>query len=256
MIVTKRPLRIAANPRKAKVRPAASKRNRHRSAKRKTARNAASPTATNPRRKPTTMAKTRPKKKASSPRRSKNPANARSRRPSYGHRRRRNPSNPTSGTIRGASTFITEAITAAVALATTRQLPQMVLQANNTGWIGYGANLATTLAAGYAADKFGGERQRNAALIGGGAYLVSRVLAEQFSPVGQYLSLSGLGDAQAATSLGTVEDAYYPYPVVYDESGNPVIPRQIISAAQAGMMPQQQQQQAAMAGVPSRYVRT
>jgi hypothetical protein len=125
-------------------------------------------------------------------------------------------------------------------LLTTRQVPQMVLQGKNTGFFGYLANLAVALvSAGIAGTVSKGAGAP--VLIGGGLYIVDRVLTEQFSSAGQILSLSGAGDFKVAVNntrgLRGVRTGYFPLPVQYDQSGNPIIPQAIIDAAQRGMLP-------------------
>jgi hypothetical protein len=123
--------------------------------------------------------------------------------------------------------LLVNGLAALVGLVATRQLPQLLLKDKNTSYIGYASNAVTAVAASYAAKKFANEALGNAVLIGGGLYLVNRILTEQLSPVGQVLSLSGVGDHQAASTLGRVRKAYWPYPTVRDKSGNYVIPSQI-----------------------------
>ena len=173
-------------------------------------------------RNPTTMAK---KKTSSSKKKSpakKNPS-------TYKKSRRRN---PTVGRV--VSGFGMNAGIALVALVGTRQIPQMLLGENNTGIYGYAANLAATLALAYAAHFAAGPAAAQAALIGGGLYLVNRILTEKVAPIGQYLSLTGLGDASAASSLGTIADGYFVHPTIVDKNGRPMIPQAIIDAANAG----------------------
>lgn len=119
---------------------------------------------------------------------------------------------------------------ALVGLVATRQLPQMVLQAKNTGPVGYLANAATAAAAAALANKMAGPPAGNMVLIGGAVYIMNRILSEYLSPVGRVLSLSGVGDAQAA-SLGRIKQAYFPYPVVRDKAGNVIIPPEIDARA-------------------------
>lgn len=99
----------------------------------------------------------------------------------------------------------------------TRQLPQIVLKEKNSGGTGYLANLITAISLAWAVSKTVGPTQGMFAGIGGGAYLVSRVLLEQVSPVGRVLSLAGLGDVMAAGNLGApalapLPDNYSPTP--------------------------------------------
>jgi hypothetical protein len=146
-------------------------------------------------------------------------------------RRARNPE-----IIGPAKTMLESGAYALVGLVATRQLPQMVLKENNSGWKGYLANAGVALGVSLAAGKFAGREAANAMLIGGGLYLVNRILAEQLSPIGKVLSLSGVGDAQAAgRGLGRVRKGYYPLPVDKDKDGNVIVPQTIVDAVKASL---------------------
>ncbi len=137
-------------------------------------------------------------------------------------------------------------LTSAVA---TRQLPQMVMGPSNTGWKGYGANVLVGAAATWAAASFVGPDAGKAALVGALVIIFDRVLTEKVSPVGKYLSLAGVGDATAATRLGTIAEGYYIHPTVYDASGRPIVPHEITDAAlfaYNAQAPKQQQQPPAL----------
>lgn len=194
--------------------------------------------AVNPRRSKS-MAQT--KKKKSPPKRRRNPVQFGSKKQ---YRRRRNPSSRTIPPIDLAK----GGFVALLGLIATRQVPQMVLGAKNSGWIGYIANLATAAVAAAAASRFVTKAAGQYVLIGGGLYTVSRVLTEQFSPVGKYFALSGVGDAQAA-GLGTIKSGYFPVPVVTDARNNPAIPSAIIDAARAAIAPPAAAPAQASAGV-------
>lgn len=237
MIVTRK-VSVAANPQKkagAKVRrKAAHPRSKTPMAKQAKKRSASAPRRPAAKKNPNPQPRRR---RAAAPRR-KNPT----------HRRRRNP-------FPGGQTtaIVTDAVTALVALVAARQGPQMLLGANNEGWLGYAANMAATFATAFLAGKVGGPAAYKAALIGGSCYTASRILTEKLSPIGQYLSLTGVGDAAAATSLGglgTLEDRYNPYPVSY-ENGQPVFPPELLAAAatQAAGMSASPRQAAALAGM-------
>jgi hypothetical protein len=142
-------------------------------------------------------------------------------------------------------------LTSAVA---TRQLPQIVLGASNFGLKGYGANILTGAAATWAAVSFVGPEAGKAALVGALVIILDRVLTEKVSPVGKYLSLAGVGDATAATRLGTIAEGYYIHPTVYDAAGNPIIPHEVTDQALAqfrASQPQQRQQGGQLQGAPS-----
>ncbi len=154
-------------------------------------------------------------------------------------RRRRNPSR--AGVIGASTGMLKQGLLALFGLLIARQLPQFALGASNKGILGYLSNFATAVAAGMATSKFVGKSEGNSVAIGGMLYLANRVITEKFSPIGQALSLSGLGDATANTSLGRYTTAYSPMPVYRDAAGNPIIPRQInAAAAVAAVQPQAQ----------------
>ncbi len=124
-------------------------------------------------------------------------------------------------------------------LVATRQLPQLVLGSRNTGILGYLSNAAAAGLTAFAANKLAGNPAAYLVMIGGALYIVDRIITEQFSPIGQYFKLAGVGDAKAAAGmgrLGTVKTAYFPHPVLYDrKTGAPLIPQQIdaLRAAQS-----------------------
>lgn len=156
--------------------------------------------------------------------------------------RRRNPS-----TMRKPFDLAKLSLTALVGLVATRQIPQMLLTSKNTGWLGYAANFGTAALAGALVGKFYNKDAGKFVFIGGSIYTASRILTEQFSPIGKYFSLTGVGDAQAA-GLGVIRNGYFPVPVVTDGNGNPMIPQAMIDAARPMPVP------AAMSGL-SRYRR-
>jgi len=147
-------------------------------------------------------------------------------------KRRSNPS-----TLRKPFDLAKAGAIALLGLVATRQIPQMVLQSRNAGVIGYAANFGVAALSGALAGRFWNREAGKYIFIGGSLYTVSRILTEQFSPIGRYFALSGVGDAQAA-SLGVIKDGYFPVPVVLDEAGQPVIPRAIIEAARPAPQPQ------------------
>jgi len=177
------------------------------------------------------------------------------------HKKRSNPS--------GLRTPIDNVKFGAAALAglvATRQLPQMVLGANNTGWIGYLSNLGVATLAGIGAGMWN-KQIGWAVAIGGSLYTVSRVLTEKASPVGKYFALAGVGDASAA-GMGDLEAGYFPVPVVTDANNKPMIPEAILRAAVGASLQAVDQRQAqiaasqasapagmAMSGLPSRFRR-
>lgn len=240
-IIVKKKIRLHNPQSKAKSRPKA-KTARAGSAKRSTQQKRSNPAhlmtlgSLNPQKKRTTTMK----KKRSAPEtarksktapRKKNPFFASSKRSAakQGSRRRRNPAR--AGLLRPMD-LAKSGVTALVGLVATRQIPQIILQGRNTGWIGYLANLVTAGASAALANKFIGPEAGKLVFIGGGVYTVSRILTEQLSPVGKWFSLTGLGDAQAA-GLGQIRNGYFPVPVVTDNRGNPHIPQAIVEAVKA-----------------------
>jgi hypothetical protein len=170
--------------------------------------------------------------------RKKNPSNsssakkkAKAKNPSYSHstarRKKRNPQ-ILGQSPKGLAINILAALFSAVA---TRQIPQMILGSKNQGVEGYVANVATGAVATFAANHLVGADAANAAMIGAGIIVVDRVLTEKFSPIGNYLALTGLGDATAATRLGAVAEGYYIQPTIYGPDGLPVIPHAFTDAA-------------------------
>ena len=130
---------------------------------------------------------------------------------------------------------------ALVGLVATRQVPQIALGEKNKGWIGYGSNFVTMILTAIAAGSLSRSPQAGLATgIGGGVYFVERLLRENLSPVGKVLSLSGVGDAMAASknTLGRMVPAYFPTPVAYDKDGRVIIPSQIVEAVMAELRAQ------------------
>lgn len=183
------------------------------------------------------MKKSNPGRKANGGRKAnrkkKNPATHRS-------RRRRN----SSFSLRNTTSIFQMGFWVLVGLVLTRQLPQALLGAKNTGVTGYIANLVTALVSAWAAGSVGGEKAALGAGAGGGAYTITRVLQEKFNPIGKYVALQGLGDGMALGELLSGDRTYFPLPVAYDNARNPIIPAQIraplpsplpLAAANAGM---------------------
>jgi hypothetical protein len=209
-------IRIASNPHQKKRRPMAAKKKT--AAKRK---NSAHRNGNKKRRNP---CETPSQQLALVPNRRKNP-------------RRRNPDFLRS-IVGSPKTLVIGAVSGLTAAVITRQLPQMLMKQNNTGWKGYAANVAAGLASTYAASRLAGPEAATAALIGASVILLDRILTEKVSPLGKYLALSGAGDATATGNLGTIADGYFVHPVIVDRRGQPVIPHQITDASVAAMMQQ------------------
>lgn len=125
---------------------------------------------------------------------------------------------------------------ALASLVATRQVPQWLLGVKNTGVLGYFSNIVTTLLGTWGAAKAAGPDAALGAFIGGNMYTASRGLIEYVSPVGRYLTLSGVGDAAAASKLAGVplRQGYFPVPVQF-RNGQPVIPQAIVDAVRASL---------------------
>lgn len=173
--------------------------------------------------------------------------------PGRRHKKRSNPSN----VLKTPMDNLKFGAAALVGLAAARQLPQLVMKENNTGWLGYLANLGIATLGGIAIG-MKSKQLGYAFAIGGSLYTVSRVLTEKVSPVGKYFALAGVGDA-AAAGMGDLEEGYFPVPVVTDANNKPMIPEAILRAAVGASLTavdQRQRQvaaasaQPALAGVP------
>jgi hypothetical protein len=162
--------------------------------------------------------------------------------------RRRNPLN-TSTLIGRPLDLVKAGVVGVLAYFIARQLPQILLKQKNTGWVGYVSNLVTALGTAAAANKMLGPTLGQAAFVGGGMYLVSRVSNEQ-TPIGRTLALSGIGDPQAR-GMGTLVPGYWASPAVVSKAGQPV-PGQfqpIVDAVRAQLPAPQPVAAAASAGV-------
>ena len=108
------------------------------------------------------------------------------------HHRRRNP-----GMMGGIGPLVTTSAFALAGAAASKILPQMLLGAKNTGWMGYAANAAAGFALWFIAEKV--LKNRNAATgvaIGTAVQIMDRILNDM-TPFGAYLSGAGFGDYQA-----------------------------------------------------------
>lgn len=152
--------------------------------------------------------------------------------PSHRTRRRRNPN-----VLRKGTDILQLGFWVVVGLALTRQIPQLLLGAKNSGIMGYLANIAVAIAASWAAGSIGGDKAALGAGAGGGAYVITRAAQENMNPIGKYLSLQGLGDAMALGEIYNGERAYFPTPMGYDNAGNPIIPQSIRPALPAAPAP-------------------
>lgn len=137
-------------------------------------------------------------------------------------------------------------------LLISRQLPQVVMGASNKDWLGYAMNFGTALLGGFGVAMVLGNRAGFEFAAGGAAYTISRVATEKLSPVGRYLSLTGVGDATAASmgdcrkaGVGVVVPDSFNEPLLRRADGTILIPPHIQLAIEAGRpvpMPAQQPQ--------------
>lgn len=139
-----------------------------------------------------------------------------------GHRRRR--SNP-EGIVKTGTSIVKNGFLALAGLVATRQIPQMVLGAQNTGIYGYASNLAVIVGSTYLAHKMLGKEAAMVVGIGGAAYVVDRILSENFAPVSSLLSLSGYGDFNAhSKNLSGYESATFFRPQLLNADGSARFP--------------------------------
>lgn len=150
-------------------------------------------------------------------------------------RRRRNPSG-IAGTIGTPKELIVGGVAGLAGAVATRQIPQMILGANNAGMEGYAANLVTALLSGWLAGMFAGPSAGRGALIGGAVIVLDRVLSDNVSPIASYISLSGVGDANAYSKLGTIRAGYYTHPGIQNPDGSLYVPDPYTDAAVAAVL--------------------
>lgn len=152
------------------------------------------------------------------------------------HRKRRRNPDGVAAIIGSPKDMLITGVAGLVSAVATRQLPQLILNAGNTGIEGYAANLATALLATWAAGALAGPKAAWGAVTGGLVILLDRVLTEQVSPIGPYLALSGVGDATAMGKMGTIREGYYAHPGLVDGNGNLITPAPFTNAAVAAVM--------------------
>lgn len=146
-------------------------------------------------------------------------------------RRRRNP-----GLITRTGGFLRMGIVAVLGAFITRQVPQWLLGARNTGIAGYAANIATALTAASLIGRVSNRDDAASAAVGGAVYTVNRMASELPSGPIRALALSGMGDPSAVSGLRGLQPAYFPTPVAW-QGGRPVIPQAIIDAARPSPPP-------------------
>lgn len=110
------------------------------------------------------------------------------------HRRRKAHRNPSM--VRSTGGFIKNAAYLIAGAVGSKAGTQAVLGANNTGFIGYGANLIAAFAIGKLIGMFTKDKQaENSAILGGVGQVVLRFLIDQ-TPFGATLKTAGFGDYQ------------------------------------------------------------
>jgi hypothetical protein len=120
-------------------------------------------------------------------------------RSNMGRRRRRNVGHASSRFAMG-NTVINGIFVIAGALGT-KLITQMVLQANNTGWIGYGVSALVGAVLWFATDKTLHNPAASAGIIAGTVVQIIIRLINDYTPFGQYVSQLGMGDYQAQAFL-------------------------------------------------------
>jgi hypothetical protein len=106
-----------------------------------------------------------------------------------------------------------------------RSLTQLVLQANNTGYMGYGANIAASLILAWLAGKFLGPKYGVGVAAGGISATAIRIWTEQVSQTSPS-QLSGLGDLDfSSNGLGEYVQTSFSVPSnsVKDANGNYIV---------------------------------
>ena len=147
-------------------------------------------------------------------------------------RAKQNKRNPGMSEVIGRpSDLVMTGLSALGSAVATKQLPQLILQTGNTGWEGYLANAVTGGLATWAAGTFIGKTAAQGALAGALVIILDRVLTDQFSSLGPYLSLSGVGDATSYGKLGTIRDGYYFHPQLLDANGRMITPQPALDDA-------------------------
>lgn len=171
-----------------------------------------------------TTARPKQKHRKNPPRRFQKKANPATRRS-----KRRNP-----GIASKATGFFRMGLMAVLGALITRQAPQMILGAKNSGLMGYAANVAAALGAAALATRVTNRQDAMSVAVGGAVYTVNRIISEKTSGPIRALALAGVGDVQAIPAMGRgmrgIGPAYFASPPAYDSNGQPVIPTQIIDA--------------------------
>jgi hypothetical protein len=103
----------------------------------------------------------------------------------------------------------------------TRYLTQLILGDKNSGFMGYGANLAAAIALAWTARKFVGPDIGDGVAAGGISALIMRLWSEKVSGTSP-AALSGyLGDLEfSSDGLGAYISSGFPLPTVSAQNGN------------------------------------
>lgn len=144
------------------------------------------------------------------------------------HRRRRH--NPGGQSV---TRLLTDGIWATVGAVGSKLLTQVVLGANNTGIFGYIGNIVAGGAIGFAAQSILKNKEAGYAVyIGTGVQLILRAISD-FTPYGQYASLTGVGDYQVSNFVTPQRyvDALHGSMVEVPQGWGPGAPVAISSAA-------------------------
>lgn len=111
-----------------------------------------------------------------------------------GHRRRSTRGNPGMASI---GPLITTSAFALAGAAASKIIPQMVLGASNTSWVGYAANALTGFLLYLAAEKVLKNHTAATGVAIGTAVMIMDRMINDMTPFGSYLSGAGFGDYQA-----------------------------------------------------------
>lgn len=192
---------------------------------------------TNPKRKK----KVNAQRRRSNPFASKKRVSRRRSNPFVSRRRTHRRSNPSIGGM-DVGSLLKIGASAAVGGVATRSVTQMLLSSNNTGWMGYAANVVASFGLGYLADKFVGKDIGVGVAAGGIAATAMRIWQDKVSLTSPS-QLSGLGDMDfSSDGMGEYVESYIPVPTVSTKTNGQYItnfnpypaPAPALPAASAG----------------------
>ena len=172
------------------------------------------------------MAKTKYKK--NTPRRHSNPAGRRKRKsnkPSAHHRRRQNPGGRIMEIVKSGVSVVAGAVG-------TKLATQAVLGPSNTGVLGYAANAVATGLAAWAVHSFTKDKTISQGVLVGGAVQIILRVVNDYTPYGQMLALSGLGDYQVSAFP---TPSWYPAGLRSPNPANPWAGAPAINSSGAGV---------------------